>query len=35
VSVLGNLLLDFDFNQTPLPPLVLSVHPAPGPASIP
>jgi phospholipase C len=32
---LGNLLLDFNFNQAPRPPLVLSVHPAPGPASVP
>jgi phospholipase C len=32
---LGNLLLDFNFNQPARPPLVLSVHPAPGPASIP
>jgi len=34
-SQLGDVILDFDFNQTPRPPLVLSVHPAPGPASIP
>ncbi len=34
-SQLGNLILDFDFNQSPRPPLVLSVQPAPGPASIP
>ncbi len=34
-SVLGNLLNDFDFNQTPLPALVLPVNPTPGPASIP
>jgi phospholipase C len=33
--VLGNLLGDFDFNQAPLPPLLLPVNPAPGPASIP
>lgn len=32
---LGDLLLDFNFNQAPLPPLVLPVHPAPGPASTP
>jgi phospholipase C len=32
---LGDLLLDFDFKQAPLPPLILPVHPAPGPASIP
>ncbi|HEY8304260.1 MAG TPA: hypothetical protein VIG42_06705, partial [Solirubrobacteraceae bacterium] len=31
----GNLTNDFDFNQQPLPPLVLPTHPAPGPASIP
>jgi phospholipase C len=34
-SQLGNLLLDFNFNQTPRPPLVLSIHPVPGPASVP
>jgi phospholipase C len=33
--LLGNLAFDFDFNQTPRPPLVLPVHPAPGPASTP
>ncbi|MGA2490200.1 MAG: alkaline phosphatase family protein [Anaerolineales bacterium] len=32
---LGDLLLDFNFNQAPLPPLVLSIHPLPGPASTP
>jgi phospholipase C len=32
---LGNLILDFDFDQTPLPPLILPIHPAPGPASTP
>ncbi len=32
---LGNLLLDFNFNQTPLAALVLPVHPASGPASVP
>ena len=32
---LGDLTGDFDFNQTPLPPLILPVHPAPGPASAP
>jgi hypothetical protein len=31
---LGNLTADFDFNQTPRPPLILSQHPKPGPASI-
>ncbi|MGD0709286.1 MAG: alkaline phosphatase family protein [Anaerolineaceae bacterium] len=35
VSILGDLSQDFDFNQPPRPPLVLSVHPAPGPASKP
>jgi len=34
-SQLGNLLGDFDFTQTPVAPLVLRVHPAPGPASKP
>ena len=33
--ILGNLTADFDFNQTPRPPLILPVHPAPGPASTP
>jgi phospholipase C len=33
--ILGNLVSDFDFNQTPRPPLILPVHPAPGPASTP
>jgi phospholipase C len=32
---LGNLAADFDFNQTPLPPLILPLHPPPGPASRP
>jgi len=32
---LGNLAADFDFNQTPRPPLVLPLHPPPGPASTP
>ncbi|MFN2121021.1 MAG: alkaline phosphatase family protein [Anaerolineales bacterium] len=35
VPILGNLLDDFDFSQQPIAPLVLSTHPAPGPASIP
>ncbi len=35
VPVLGNLLSEFDFSQTPLPPLILPVDPPPGPASIP
>ncbi len=34
-SILGNLLSDFDFTQAPLPPVVLSPNPPPGPASIP
>lgn len=35
VNILGNLLQDFDFNQTPLSPLILQMNPSPGPASIP
>ncbi len=35
VSILGDLLLDFDFNQAPRPPLILPIHPQPGPASTP
>ncbi len=35
VPILGNLLNEFDFSQAPLPPLILSVNPPPGPASIP
>jgi phospholipase C len=35
VKLLGNLLNDFDFSQTPLPTLVLPQNPPPGPASIP
>ncbi len=35
VSQLGDLLKDFDFTQQPIPPLVLSPNPPPGPASIP
>ncbi len=31
--ILGNLINDFDFSQSPRPPLILPVHPAPGPAS--
>jgi hypothetical protein len=31
----GNLVEDFDFNQTPREPLLLPVHPAAGPASKP
>ena len=33
--ILGNLAADFDFTQTPRPPMILPVHPAPGPASTP
>jgi len=32
---LGNLMSDFDFTQTPRPPLILPTNPKPGPASIP
>ncbi len=32
---LGDLTLDFDFTQSPRPPIILSLKPAPGPASIP
>ena len=32
---LGNLLADFDFTQTPRPPLILPLSPPPGPASTP
>ena len=35
VPQLGSLILDFNFNQTPRPPLLLPVHPAAGPASKP
>jgi hypothetical protein len=31
---LGDLVSDFDFNQPPRAPLILSPNPAPGPASI-
>jgi phospholipase C len=34
-SGLGDLVNDFDFNQSPRPPLLLSTHPEPGPASEP
>jgi phospholipase C len=34
-SGLGNMVEDFDFNQTPLPPVILAPEPAPGPASCP
>jgi phospholipase C len=32
---LGDFTTDFDFNQSPLPPLILPLHPPPGPASQP
>lgn len=32
---LGNLVEDFDFNQSPRPPVILPPEPAPGPASCP
>jgi phospholipase C len=35
VAGLGNLVNDFNFNQTPRPPLLLSPHPPPGPPSKP
>lgn len=35
VSILGNLINDFDFSQSPRSPLVLPLHPQPGPASTP
>jgi phospholipase C len=33
--ILGDILNEFDFSQTPSPTLVLPLHPRPGPASIP
>jgi phospholipase C len=33
--ILGDLTADFNFKQTPRAPLILPVHPAPGPASTP
>jgi phospholipase C len=30
---LGNLAADFNFRQSPLPPMILPLHPPPGPAS--
>ena len=33
--ILGDLAVDFDFTQPPRPPLILPVHPTPGPASTP
>jgi phospholipase C len=35
LRILGNLKKEFDFSQDPLPPLILPLHPKPGPASIP
>ncbi len=32
---IGDLLKDFDFSQQPLQPLILPIHPTPGPASQP
>jgi phospholipase C len=32
-SILGDLINDFDFNQSPRPPMVLPTNPPPGPAS--
>ncbi|HLV97748.1 MAG TPA: alkaline phosphatase family protein [Ktedonobacterales bacterium] len=32
-SILGNLVNDFDFTQTPRPPVILPLNPPPGPAS--
>jgi phospholipase C len=34
-DILGTLTEDFDFTQSPRPPLILPEYPAPGPASIP
>lgn len=33
--ILGNLVADFNFSQRPRPPVLLPVHPKPGPASRP
>ena len=33
VSILGNLINDFDFSQSPRPPMPLPTNPTPGPAS--
>jgi phospholipase C len=35
IPALGDLTGDFDFSQPPRPPLILPLHPAPGPASTP
>ncbi|HUZ54642.1 MAG TPA: alkaline phosphatase family protein [Streptosporangiaceae bacterium] len=34
-SILGDLIADFDFGQGPRPPVLLPIHPVPGPASSP
>ncbi len=34
MPILGDLMNDFDFTQTPRRPLVLPLHPRPGPASV-
>jgi phospholipase C len=34
-AILGNLTADFNFSQKPRPPVLLSTHPVPGPASTP
>src|SRR5581483_11904108 len=33
--MLGDLTADFDFTQPPRPPVILSLHPPPGPPSTP
>jgi len=35
VAQLGDLMKDFDFNQTPRPPLILQLNPPSGEASLP
>jgi phospholipase C len=35
VTQLGNLINDFDFTQSPRPPMLLHINPSPGPASTP
>jgi phospholipase C len=35
VAFLGDLRQDFDFSQSPRPPMILPTNPAPGPASTP
>jgi len=35
IPLLGNLISDFNFHQRPRPPLILPIHPPPGPASTP